>query len=53
MCRLALYEQSDPYSPEYDAEMTNFCIKAGEIDRAAAEDKAYIENFKKAIFENH
>lgn len=30
MCRLALYEISDPYSKEYDAVKTRSLIKAGE-----------------------
>ena len=29
MCRLALYEISDPYSKEYDAELTKSIIKKG------------------------
>lgn len=29
MCRLALYEISDPYSKEYDAEITKSTIKKG------------------------
>ena len=29
MCRLALYEQSDPYSEHYDAEMTDLAIRKG------------------------
>ena len=29
MCRMALYEVSDPYSKEYDAELTNMVIELG------------------------
>ena len=29
MCRMALYEVSDPYSKEYDAELTNMAIELG------------------------
>ena len=29
MCRMALYEVSDPYSKEYDSEVTNMAIKLG------------------------
>jgi hypothetical protein len=28
MCRLAIYEVSDPYNPNYDAELTNTTIEA-------------------------
>lgn len=28
MCRLALYEQSDPYSPQYDKKLTEKTINA-------------------------
>ena len=30
MCRLAIYEVSDPYNENYDAELTNATIEAGE-----------------------
>ena len=30
MCRLAIYEISDPYNPEYNQELTEETIKAGE-----------------------
>jgi hypothetical protein len=29
MCRLAIYEVSDPYNSNYDAELTNATIEAG------------------------
>ncbi len=29
MCRLAVYEVADPYSPEYDRELTNETIEKG------------------------
>ena len=29
MCRMALYEVSNPYSKEYDAEITNMVIELG------------------------
>jgi hypothetical protein len=29
MCRLAIYEVSDPYNENYDAELTNTTIEAG------------------------
>lgn len=29
MCRMALYEESDPYSKEYNAELTNEVIELG------------------------
>ena len=29
MCRLAIYEVSDPYNPNYNAELTNKTIEAG------------------------
>ena len=29
MCRMALYEVSDPYSKDYDAELTNMVIELG------------------------
>ena len=29
MCRLAIYEVSDPYNANYDAELTNATIEAG------------------------
>ena len=29
MCRLAIYEASDPYSKEYDKELSNATIEAG------------------------
>jgi hypothetical protein len=29
MCRLAIYEVSDPYNPNYNSELTNATIEAG------------------------